>query len=153
MDAFSRSWLSKSVDLIPISNPAGFEIGIKSTLLDNQLRLNASIYSFEIEDLQLDYFDSAAIVFLTINAGQASSDGAELDLEYAPFAVPGLTLRGTLAYNQAEYDQFIAPCWDGQSVAQGCSADLPGYPGKSALQPWATDCPSQQGAMNWSYSA
>lgn len=109
---------------------SGFEIGVKSTLLDNQLRLNASIYSFEVEDLQLDYFDSAAIVFLTINAGQASSDGAEIDLEYAPFAVPGLTLRGTLAYNKAEYDQFIAPCWDGQSAALGCSAELPGYPSK-----------------------
>lgn len=135
---------------------AGFEIGIKSTLLDNQLRLNASIYSFEIEDLQLDYFDSAAIVFLTINAGQASSDGAELDLEYAPFAVPGLTLRGTLAYNQAEYDQFIAPCWDGQSAAQGCSADLPGYPGKPGYDISGKEtgmAPELSASMGFSYDS
>jgi iron complex outermembrane receptor protein len=109
---------------------SGFEVGVKSTLLDNQLRLNATLYSYEFEDLQLDYFDSAAIVFLTINAGQATSEGFEVDMEYAPFSIPGLTLRGTVAYNKAEYDQFIAPCFDGQSAAEGCSTDLPGYPGK-----------------------
>jgi len=109
---------------------SGFEVGIKSTLLDNQLRLNASVYSFEVDDLQLDYFDSAAIVFLTINAGQATSEGAEVELEYAPFSTPGLLVRGTLAYNNAEYKDFISPCWDGQTAELGCSADLPGYAGK-----------------------
>ena len=109
---------------------SGFEVGVKTTLLDNQLRLNATAYTYEFEDLQLDYFDSAAIVFLTINAGKATSEGFEVDLEYAPFSVPGLTLRSTVAYNKAEYDQFIAPCFDGQSAAEGCRTDLPGYPGK-----------------------
>lgn len=109
---------------------SGFEVGIKSTLLDNQLRLNASIYTYEFEDLQLDYFDSVNILFLTINAGKATSEGAEVELEYAPFSMPGLSLRGTLAYNKAEYDQFIAPCWDGQTAATGCNSELPGYNGK-----------------------
>lgn len=109
---------------------SGFEVGMKSTLMDNQLRLNATVYSYEFDDLQLDYFDSAAIVFLTINAGKATSEGLELDMEFAPNAMPGLSVRGTLAYNDAKYDQFISPCWDGQTTATGCSADLPGYPGK-----------------------
>ena len=109
---------------------AGFEVGLKSTLMDNQLRFNATAYSYAYEDLQLDYFDSAAIVFLTINAGEATSEGLEFDIEYAPIAVPGLTIRSNLSYNIAEYDEFIAPCYDGQTAAQGCSSDLPGYPGK-----------------------
>ena len=109
---------------------AGFEVGLKTTLLDNQLRFNATAYSYNYEDLQLDYFDSAAIVFLTINAGEATSEGLELDFEYAPYAVPGLTLRSNISYNVAEYDQFIAPCFDGQTAEQGCNTDLPGYPGK-----------------------
>ena len=108
---------------------SGFEVGVKSTLLDNQLRLNATLYSYEFEDLQLDYFDSAAIVFLTINAGQATSEGFEVDMEYAPFSMPGLTLRGTLAYNKAEYDQFIAPCWDGQTAARRLQHRSTGLPG------------------------
>lgn len=110
----------------------GFEVGIKSTLLDNQLRLNASIYSYEVDDLQLDYFDPAAIVFTTVNAGKATSEGVEFDLEYAPNAAPGLTLRGTLAYNNAEYDEFIAPCWEGQQLVDGntCTETLPGFPDK-----------------------
>ena len=107
----------------------GFEIGMKSTLVNNQLRLNATIYSYEYDDLQLDYFNSAAFSFITINAGTATSKGAELDLEFAPINFPGLTLRGTLAYNNAEYDEFVAPCWDGQTVAAGCSSVVPGTRG------------------------
>ena len=111
----------------------GFEVGIKSTLLDNQLRLNASIYSYEYDDLQLDYFNPTTITFVTLNAGSATSEGAEIDLEFAPNAVPGLRLLGTLAYNKAEYDDFIAPCWEGQTVATGCNAIVPetaGAPGQ-----------------------
>jgi len=135
---------------------SGFEVGVKSTLMDNQLRLNATAYSYEFDDLQLDYFDSAAIVFLTINAGKATSEGVELDLEYAPYSVPGLTLRTTLSYNKAEYDEFIAPCFDGQSAAEGCSVDLPGYPGKPGydIAGQATGmAPELSGTAGFSYDA
>jgi iron complex outermembrane receptor protein len=108
----------------------GIELGMKSTLLDNQLRFNATVYSYEYKDLQLDYFDSAAIVFLTINAGKATSEGVEFDMEYAPYAIPELRMRANIGYNDATYDEFISPCWDGQTAATGCSALLPGYVGK-----------------------
>ena len=111
----------------------GFEVGMKSTLLDNQLRLNVSVYSYDFEDLQLDYFNPAAIAFITLNAGEASTEGVDIDLEWAPADLPGLRVTGSLAYNQAEYDSFIAPCWEGQTVATGCSAVVPetnGAPGQ-----------------------
>ena len=107
----------------------GFEIGMKSTLLNNQLRLNASIYSYEYDNLQLDYFNSATISFITVNAGKATSEGAELELEFAPIDIEGLVLRGTLSYNDAEYESFVAPCWDGQTAALGCNATIPGTRG------------------------
>ena len=97
------------------------------------MRFNASIYSYEFDDLQLDYFNPTNITFITLNAGGASSDGAEIDLEYAPHDVPGLRVFGTLAYNKAEYDDFIAPCWEGQTVATGCNVVVPqtsGAPGQ-----------------------
>ncbi len=103
----------------------GFEAGIKSTLLDNQLRLNVTAYTYEYEDLQVDFFNSPSFAFITLNAGKAKTDGAEAEVEYAPFALGGLTLRGSLAYNKAEYDNFIAPCWAGQTAAQGCNTIVP----------------------------
>ena len=111
----------------------GFEIGMKALFMDNQLRFNASLYSYEYDDLQLDYFNPTSITFITLNAGRASTDGAEIDLEYAPLAAPGLRVFGTLAYNKAEYDNFIAPCWEGQTPATGCDAVVPetnGAPGQ-----------------------
>ena len=107
----------------------GFEIGMKTTLLDNQLRLNVSIYDYDFDDLQLDYFDSANIAFVTLNAGKATSKGIEVSTEYAPAAIEGLTLLGSINYNEAEYDNFIAPCWEGQTAALGCNTTVPGTVG------------------------
>lgn len=107
----------------------GFEAGVKSTLLDNQLRLNLAIYSYEYDDLQVDFFNSPTFAFITLNAGKATTKGFEVDAEYAPFNIGGLTLRGSLAYNEAEYDDFIAPCWAGQTAAQGCNTTVVGTNG------------------------
>ena len=125
---FSAEFMGGSVDDFTFDpeTAQGFEIGVKSTLLDNQLRLNATVYSYEYEDLQVDFFNSEVFAFSTLNAGTANTDGVELDTEYAPLAMPGLTLRATLSYNKAEYDDFIAPCWAGQTAATGCDTVIPG---------------------------
>ncbi len=107
----------------------GFEAGIKSTLLDNQVRLNFTVYHYEYDDLQVDFFNSPTFAFITLNAGSATTEGFEIEGEYAPFSIPGLSIRSTLAYNKARYDDFIAPCWAGQTVAQGCNAIVAGTNG------------------------
>ncbi|GAB3114287.1 TonB-dependent receptor [Aestuariicella hydrocarbonica] len=107
----------------------GFEAGIKTTLLDNQLRMNFTVYNYDYDDLQVDFFNSPTFAFITLNAGSANTTGVEMDLEYAPYAVPGLSIRTTLAYNKAEYDDFVAPCWAGQSASQGCTDVVPGTNG------------------------
>jgi outer membrane receptor protein involved in Fe transport len=107
----------------------GFEAGIKSTLLDNQVRLNFTAYAYEYEDLQVDFFNSPTFAFITLNAGSATTKGFEVDTEFAPNAAPGLTLRGSLAYNKARYDDFIAPCWAGQTAGMGCNTTVPGTNG------------------------
>ena len=123
----------------------GFEAGIKTTLFDRQLRANLTLYSYKYTDLQIDFFNSQVFAYVTYNAGAARSKGAELELEYAPRAVPGLSLHGTLNYNRARYIDFIAPCWSGQSIAAGCSLrvagierqDLSGVP-TSAAPEWTS---------------
>jgi len=108
---------------------AGFEVGVKSTLLDNQLRLNATVYTYEYEDLQVDFFNSPTFAFITLNAGEATTEGFEMDAEFAPRNIAGLSLRGSLGYNKAEYDNFVAPCWAGQTMEQGCNTSVPGTAG------------------------
>ncbi|GIX31273.1 MAG: TonB-dependent receptor [Porticoccaceae bacterium] len=107
----------------------GYEVGLKSTLLDNQLRLNLVAYTYEYDDLQVDFFNSPTFAFITLNAGKATTEGVELEGEFAPLALPQLRLRGSLAYNNAEYDDFIAPCWAGQTPEQGCNTTVPGTNG------------------------
>lgn len=104
----------------------GFEAGIKSTILDRQLRLNATLYSYEYEDLQVDFFNAPVFAFTTLNAGSAETRGIEIDAEYVPSFLPDLTLRAALNYNKAKYQDFIAPCWSGQTIAEGCNLVVPG---------------------------
>ncbi|WP_425409891.1 TonB-dependent receptor [Hyphococcus sp.] len=99
----------------------GFNFGFKSTLFDNQFRLNIDAYRTEYTDLQVDFFDSATFQFITTNAGSAVIKGVEVEMEYAPAAAPGLFLSADVNYNDAEYQEYIAPCYTGQSIAAGCN--------------------------------
>lgn len=99
----------------------GFEAGVKSTLLDNQLRLNLGVYSYKYTNLQIDFFNSSIIAFQTLTA-DAKTKGIELDFEYAPRAIEGLNLHGSLNYNDAKYSSFSdAPCYAGQTPGEGCN--------------------------------
>lgn len=99
----------------------GFEGGIKTTLLDRQLRLNFGVYSYAYKDLQVDFFNSPIFAFQTLTA-DARTKGVELEFEYAPRAVSGLNVHGSLNYTHARYTSFpLAPCYAGQTPAQGCS--------------------------------
>ena len=99
---------------------AGFEGGVKSTLLDDRLRLNAAVYRYKYDDLQVDFFDSTAIQFITTNAGSSITRGVELDATWLPLT--GLTIDANVSYNDAYYDSFAgSPCYGGQTPAQGCT--------------------------------
>ena len=82
------------------------EVGIKSTLLDGRLQLNASYYDILFEQLQLrdrlltipgDV--TSAIVTIT-NAAEAEMSGFELEVVALP--APGLTLSGSYASLDSE---------------------------------------------------
>ncbi len=98
----------------------GFELGTKTTLLDKQLRMNLTLFNYRYLDLQVDFFNSPIFAFQTVSAN-ARTQGAELEVDYAPGAVHGLTLLSTLNYDDAKYTSFIGPCYAGETPAQGCS--------------------------------
>ena len=132
----------------------GFEAGIKSTLLDNQLRLNLGLYSYAYKDLQVDFFNSPIFAFQTLTA-DARTKGVELEFEYAPRALDGLNLHGGLNYNRARYTSFPqAPCYAGQSIAEGCSIVLPGGAVRQNLNGQSLSvAPKWTGTVGASYDA
>ncbi|RZF65106.1 ligand-gated channel [Sphingomonas populi] len=100
----------------------GFEVGIKTTWLDRQLRLNLTAYNYKYSNLQLDFFRSDIFAFTTINAGSARTKGIEFEFQVAPRALDGFDLHGSVNYNRARYgDAPGSPCWAGQTRNQGCN--------------------------------
>lgn len=98
----------------------GFEVGIKSTILQNQMRLNVIAFTFDYNDLQVDFFNSPIFAFQTLTA-DSRTRGVEVEFEFAPLAVDGLNFYGSINYTQSEYTDFAnAPCYAGQTVAEGC---------------------------------
>jgi len=83
--------------------------------------LNLDLYTYKYVDLQVDYFDSQTFEFITTNAGSARSTGFEIDSEFAPRNLTGLTFHGSINYNRARYIDYIAPCYGGQSIVAGCN--------------------------------
>ena len=103
----------------------GVEIGAKLSLLDYQLSLNLAAFSYDYDGLQVDYFNTGVFALSTINAGTVETSGVETDFNYRPDGLPALTVFGALNYLNAEYQEFLAPCWGGQLPSQGCTLTGP----------------------------
>jgi iron complex outermembrane receptor protein len=86
-----------------------YELGLKSTLLDNRLRLNVAVFDIKFDGYQANLADLVGGVVVTrlINAGEVSSKGAEADFEAR--LTSAFTLSGALAYTDAKIEQFRCP--------------------------------------------
>lgn len=80
-----------------------YEAGVKTTLLDNRLRVNASAFYYDYTDLQVQQV--VGLTILTQNAGTARIYGGELQVTALPD--PDLTIDVTAAYLNARYDDFF----------------------------------------------
>lgn len=86
-----------------------YEVGIKTSLLDGMMTLNATAFFTTVEDYQVSIFDGATAFFVQ-NAAEVESKGVEVDLKWAP--TDGLIVSFAGTYLQAEYSDFQnAPCW------------------------------------------
>ena len=106
----------------------GFEVGMRSRLMDNRVELNLSAFKTEYDDLQVNGFTtlSDGSVITTIgNAGAATTQGIEVDGRWA--AADWLELAGSLAILDAEYDAYSnAPCSRTSMAAGLLVCDLSG---------------------------
>lgn len=113
----------------------GFEVGAKALALDGQLRVNTAAFVYDYSDLQVNSLDNStgvAVIRVT-NAAAAKVKGAEADFVFRPRGLSGFDLHGAVAYNHANYTDFRATCYIGQTVAMGCNLD-PGPTGAFRVQ-------------------
>jgi len=130
----------------------GYELGVKASLLDRQLRANWSVFSYDYTNLQVSTNDTSGPlpVLRTTNAAAASIFGVESDYTFRPRSLPGLTLRGALNYSDNSFDRFDATCYIGQTQAEGCNLNLSTGTGRYTAQSLAgRRLPS---SMKWSGS-
>lgn len=86
-----------------------FELGIKSTWLDNRLRLNAALFRSNYKDIQTNVQTDLANPAITdvFNAGKARIQGIELELTVKP--AENLTFSASYAYLDARFQEIIDP--------------------------------------------
>lgn len=81
-----------------------YELGFKSELFDNRVRLNGAVFFTEYDGIQMT--QTEGISPTTVNAGVAEIKGAELELQWA--VAEGFTLTSSLGYIDDEYTELLA---------------------------------------------
>ncbi|MGH6780949.1 MAG: TonB-dependent receptor, partial [Sphingomonadaceae bacterium] len=106
--------------------PTNYELGLRSTLMDHRVLVNATIFRTDFKDFQAQVADLSSPTYATriTNAGNLRTQGVELTLGYRP--TEELTLSGGATWLDAKYRDFPGvQCYFGQpKVAQGglCTA-------------------------------
>ena len=95
-----------------------YELGIKSTLLDRKLQVNAALFDTQYNGIQLnEQIGASPTVF---NLGKAINRGAELETTIAPGG--GFTVQSSLSYLDAHYTYVCGQGGVYQGFCNGNSA-------------------------------
>lgn len=79
------------------------EAGVKTTLLDNRLRINAAVFRNAYEDLQRTVLDSSGTQ-ATLNAANATVRGVELEMVF--LVTDNLVVEASAGWIDAAYEEF-----------------------------------------------
>ncbi len=79
-----------------------YEFGFKSRLFDNRLKLDATVFTQNLENFQANSFNGT--VFTVRNAGEVRSRGVEVD--YTARLSESFTLTGAATFQDVEYISF-----------------------------------------------
>jgi iron complex outermembrane receptor protein len=109
-----------------------YEIGVKSTLFDNRVRLNAALFQIDWEDMQLDVpITGLPGRFFLDNAGEAESRGFECELTVQ--LTQYWDAIGGVGYTDATFDSFIEPL-NSTDVAGHNLPNVPEFTWSAALR-------------------
>ncbi|MCG8440191.1 MAG: TonB-dependent receptor, partial [Caulobacterales bacterium] len=95
------------------------ELGLRSELLENRLRFNATAFLLEVEDLQTPsafVAPDGSISFLTQNFSDLENIGLELDLNW--LVTDALTLDAAIGLQDAEYQNLGDPIVEQQAACE-----------------------------------
>jgi iron complex outermembrane recepter protein len=99
--------VSQSGKLLDPSEVESYELGVKSTLLDGSMTLNATLYSAEYDGLTtslLTINDQGFAVAETVPGGGMTSQGLEAELTWQ--ATENLRITSGIAFDFSEFDDF-----------------------------------------------
>ena len=88
-----------------------FEVGIKSDLLDDTLRLNAAAFYYTVDDMQFSAIGGGNNFTALVNADQGEAYGLEVDAQW--LATDELTFTAGYSYNHTEIKDdtlTVSPC-------------------------------------------
>ncbi len=131
-NAFFNMQPNQEVAISPETSK-GYEIGLKSTLVENRLRFNIALFDTKYKGYQANFPDLVAGTVVTrfINAGDVSTKGAEVDMEAKLSRQFTVTLA--VANTKARVDRFNCPI--GATCPNLNGAPLPSAPDwKGALR-------------------
>jgi len=105
----NRGFKSGVYDALAYSNAAvkpevldAYEAGVKSEFFARRLRINAAIFDYKYQNIQVDQLTGG--VSTLINAAKAKIYGADLDITVVPAS--GFTLGTAMEFLHARYDSF-----------------------------------------------
>jgi len=107
-------------------NVKNAELGVKSTVWDGRMQLNATLYWMELDDFQDRAFQDAS--FIVTNAGTLEHKGLEAEMKAA--LTDNLSADFAMAYLDSEFTDF-----EGATPLAGCSVLPP---------PGTPQCPNPQ---------
>ncbi|WP_219893590.1 TonB-dependent receptor [Aquisediminimonas profunda] len=84
----------------------GGEVGAKMQLAGRSLTINVSAFDYIFKNLQLQNFNSTTVQFVTFNASELTSKGADIDFAWKT-PVEGLRFSGGLAYTDAKFTKDL----------------------------------------------
>ena len=124
------------------------EAGFKSTLFDNQLRLNGSIFQSDYENIQVKVIELLGFAPITANAAEGEVTG--LELEFEALITDNFSIVGGLGYLDAKYTEI------GPSIADiSLDSKFANTPEHSANASFIYDYDSDFGLitsrLDWSY--
>lgn len=82
-----------------------YELGLKSDLMERRLRLNTAVFLNKYNDLQVDQVRVPAIFTDTVNAGDATIKGVEV--EAIALLAKGLTTNLSYTYMEGKYGEYV----------------------------------------------
>jgi len=121
-----RPFFPQQLNVFNPETMTSFEVGIKSTLANNSLRLNAAVFTTDYEDIQLLLNECEVPTFIDpdgigapcvkpANVGNADVNGVELELEW--YATDNLLIDGSVSTLDFQYTSVDAVALTGSPIA------------------------------------